>query len=111
VQISSNGTDSDEPSGPPDYFREISASAAAKSGRSQPDVGKTNALRSRPRVSRGQVNTNNALAAGVLPHELAPTVLVYRDGRREQIREYSIADGVLYARSDYYAVGYLEQND
>ncbi len=106
VRISSNETESDEPRGQPDYFREMSGGAGAKSGRSQPDVGKTNVLRSRPRVSRGQVNTKNALAAGVLPHPLAPTVLVYRDGRREQIREYSIADGVLYARSDYYAVGY-----
>jgi hypothetical protein len=106
VQISSNGTESDEHSGQPDYFREMSGSAGAKSGRSQADLGKTNVLRSRPRVSRGQVNTKNALAADVLPHELAPTVLVYRDGRREQIREYSIADGVLYARGDYYAVGY-----
>jgi hypothetical protein len=52
------------------------------------------------------VNTKNALAAGILPHELAPTMLVYRDGHREEIREYSIADGVLYARGDYYAVGY-----
>lgn len=105
VQISSE-TESDEPIGQPDYFREMSGSAGAKSRRSQPDVGKTNALGSRPRVSRAPVNTKNALAAGVLPHELAPTVLVYRDGRREQIREYSIAGGVLYARSDYYAVGY-----
>ena len=106
VRISSNGTESDEPRGQPDYFREMSGGAGAKSGRSQPDTGKTNVLRSRPRASRGQVNNKNALAAGVLPHQLAPTVLVYRDGRREQIREYSIADGVLYARSDYYAVGY-----
>jgi hypothetical protein len=106
VQISSNGTESDEHGGQPDYFREMSGSAGAKSGRSQADVGKTNVLSSRPRVSRGQVNTKNALAAGGLPHELAPTVLVYRDGRREEVREYSIADGVLYARSDYYAVGY-----
>ena len=106
VQISSNGTESDEHSGQPDYFREMSGSAGAKSGRSQADVGKTNVLRSRPRVSREQGNTKSALAAGVLPHELAPTVLVYRDGRREEVREYSIADGVLYARGDYYAVGY-----
>jgi len=105
VQISSNGTESEEHSGQPDYFREMSGSAGAKSGRSQADVGKTNVLSSRPRVSRGQANTKNALAAGVLPHELAPTVLVYRDGRREEVREYSIADGVLYARGDYYAVG------
>jgi hypothetical protein len=106
VQISLDGTESDEHSRQPDYLREMSGSAGAKSGRSQGDVGKTNVLSSRPRVSRGQVNTKNALAAGVLPHELAPTVLVYRDGRREEVREYSIADGVLYARGDYYAVGY-----
>jgi hypothetical protein len=106
VQISSNGAESDEHSGQPDYFREMSGRAGAKSGRSQADVGKTNLLSSRPRVSRGPGNTKNALAAGVLPHELAPTVLVYRDGRREEVREYSIADGVLYARGDYYAVGY-----
>jgi hypothetical protein len=106
VQISSNGTESDEHSAQPDYFREMSGSVGAKSGRSPAKVGKTNVLSSRPRVSRGQVNTKNALAAGVLPHELAPTVLVYRDGRREEVREYSIADGVLYARGDYYAVGY-----
>jgi hypothetical protein len=106
VQIGSNGTESDEPSGQPDYFRDLSGSAGAKSGRSQADVGKTNVLSSRARASRGQANTKNALAAGILPHELAPTVLVYRDGHREEVREYSIADGVLYAHGDYYAVGY-----
>ena len=106
VQISSDGRESDEHSGQPDYLREMSGSVGAKGGRSQADVGKTDVLSSRPRVSRGQANTKNALAAGVLPHELAPTVLVYRDGRREEVREYSIADGVLYARGDYYAVGY-----
>src|SRR4029077_4589431 len=98
VQISSKGGESDEHSGKPDYFREMSGRAGAKSGRSQADVGKTNVLSSRARVSRVPGNTKNALAAGVLPHELAPTVLVYRDGRREEVREYSIADGVLYAR-------------
>jgi hypothetical protein len=106
VQISSSGTESEEHSGQPDYFREMSGRAGAKSGRSQADVGKTNVLSSRPRVSRGQGNTKNGLAAGVRQHELASTVLVYRDGRREEVREYSIADGVLYARGDYYVVGY-----
>jgi hypothetical protein len=106
VQISADGTESDEHGGRPDSFREMSGSAGTKGGRSPGDVGRTNLLSSRPRVSRGPVSGKSALAAGVLPHELAPTVLVYRDGRREQVREYSIADGVLYARGDYYAVGY-----
>jgi hypothetical protein len=103
VQIDSNGAESAERSGQPDYFREMSG---AQRGRQSPAVGKPNILSSRPRISRGPLNTKSAPSAGVLPHELAPTVLVYRDGRREQVREYSIADGVLYARGDYYADGY-----
>ncbi len=37
--------------------------------------------------------------------ELAPAVLVFRDGRSEEVSEYMIADGVLYTRSDYYTTG------
>jgi hypothetical protein len=33
------------------------------------------------------------------------TVLVFRDGSREQITDYTIAAGVLYAQSDYYTEG------
>lgn len=40
------------------------------------------------------------------PADLAPVVLVYRDGRREQIRDYTIADGIIYARGDYWTDGY-----
>jgi hypothetical protein len=36
----------------------------------------------------------------------APVVLVYRDGRREEVRDYTIADGALYARGDYWVDGY-----
>jgi hypothetical protein len=42
------------------------------------------------------------LPAPVLP----PVVLVYRDGRQEEIRDYTIADGVIYARGDYWTDGY-----
>jgi hypothetical protein len=105
VQVSANGTESDEHGAGPDHFREMSGSAGTKGGRSGGDVGRANLLSSRPRVSRGPVNAKST-SAGVLPHELATTVLVYRDGHREQVGEYSIADGVLYARGDYYAVGY-----
>jgi len=40
----------------------------------------------------------------VLP-ELPPAVLVFRDGHREEAAEYTIADGVLYTHSDFYATG------
>jgi hypothetical protein len=37
---------------------------------------------------------------------LPPAVLIFRDGHREEVRDYTIADGILYARGDYYTDGY-----
>lgn len=39
-------------------------------------------------------------------HDLPPAVLVFRDGHNEEVRDYTIADGILYARGDYYLDGY-----
>ena len=39
-------------------------------------------------------------------NELAPAVLVFRDGHSEEVRDYAIADGMLYVRGDYYTDGY-----
>lgn len=41
-------------------------------------------------------------AAATLP----PALLVFRDGHTEEVRDYSIADGTLYARGNYYTDGY-----
>jgi hypothetical protein len=38
--------------------------------------------------------------------ELPAAVVVYRDGRREAIRDYTIIDGTIYARGDYWTDGY-----
>jgi hypothetical protein len=40
------------------------------------------------------------------PHKLAPILLVFRDGHSEEVRNYTIADGILYASGDYYTDGY-----
>jgi hypothetical protein len=37
---------------------------------------------------------------------LPPVTLVLRDGSRQQVRDYTIADGILYARGDFYTDGY-----
>ena len=37
--------------------------------------------------------------------DFAPAVLVFRDGHREEVAAYTIADGVLYAQCDYYTDG------
>ena len=38
-------------------------------------------------------------------HDLAPVVLVFRDGHREEVTAYTIVDGVLYAQGNYYTDG------
>jgi hypothetical protein len=40
------------------------------------------------------------------PQDLPSAVLIFRDGHREEVRDYAIADGILYARGDYYTDGY-----
>jgi len=37
--------------------------------------------------------------------DLTPAVLVFRDGHREEVASYTIADNVLYAQGNYYADG------
>ena len=37
---------------------------------------------------------------------LPAAILIFRDGHSEEVRDYTIADGVLYARGDYYTDGY-----
>jgi hypothetical protein len=40
------------------------------------------------------------------PKELPPVVLVLRGGQIQQVRNYTIADGILYAHGDYWTDGY-----
>ena len=40
------------------------------------------------------------------PRDLPPAVLVFRDGHGEEVHDYTIADGFLYARGDFYSDGY-----
>jgi hypothetical protein len=54
-----------------------------------------------PRRSQGPSAAIHTVAAP----KLAPAILVFRDGHREETSDYTIADGVLYTRSDYYSNG------
>ncbi|HVI10031.1 MAG TPA: hypothetical protein VND65_17215 [Candidatus Binatia bacterium] len=38
--------------------------------------------------------------------DLPPTILIFRDGHSEQVSDYTIADGILYAQGDFYTDGY-----
>ena len=43
-----------------------------------------------------------AAAASVLP----AAILIFRDGHSQEVHDYTIADGFLYARGDFYTDGY-----
>jgi hypothetical protein len=52
-------------------------------------------------------STQPLLIAAASPAPALPAaVLVFRDGHSEEVRDYTIADGILYARGDYYTDGY-----
>ena len=60
-------------------------------------------------VTPNQAPANSAqapLIAAASPASLPPAILIFRDGHSEEVRDYTIADGVLYARGDYYTDGY-----
>jgi hypothetical protein len=68
----------------PINFAENSAPADSRTAKtSQPDLQRT-------------------MAAAPLP----PVTLIFRDGHSEEVRDYTIAQGNLYARGDYYSDGY-----
>jgi hypothetical protein len=45
-------------------------------------------------------------AAAPAVRELPAAILIFRDGHSEEVHDYTIADGSLYARGDYYTDGY-----
>jgi hypothetical protein len=44
------------------------------------------------------------------PPELPPAVLIYRDGRHEEVSDYAIIGAVMYARGDCWHDGYCRKN-
>ncbi|MBV8051889.1 MAG: hypothetical protein JOZ80_11910 [Acidobacteriaceae bacterium] len=62
-------------------------------------------------AATGQVRNENALRtnsrrAQTAQNDPTPVTLVYRDGRREQVTDYVIANGKLYARGEYWRDGF-----
>jgi hypothetical protein len=56
--------------------------------------------------SSAKTDSNQRVTHEVTARELAPVILVYRDGHREEVRDYTIVGGAIYARGDFYSDGY-----
>ncbi len=52
-----------------------------------------------------QRRPSSAAVPATAARDLAPTVLIFRDGHREEASDYTIADGILYASADRYTTG------
>ena len=65
------------------------------------DSGATNPLSTKTHLERPITSH----PPSPVDHDLAPAVLVFRDGHSQEVSEYTIADGILYTHADYYTDG------
>ena len=78
------------------YVRMTLSQKASASGQSAPDYSE----KSTPRLS------SRVLKLGAQPvRELPPAVLVFRNGRKEEVNSYAIMNGTIYSKTDYWTSG------
>jgi hypothetical protein len=78
------------------FVRMTLSQKASASGQSAPDYSEKPALRP---AGPGRK------AAGQRPRDLPPAVLVFRDGRKQEVSSYTIVSGTIYSRADYWSSG------
>jgi hypothetical protein len=85
--------------------RYVRVSGDVNSGAELETVDAEAKLNQRPGITSQGRNISPAVTAAAAAEELPSAVLVFRDGHREEVAEYTIADGALYAQGDYYTSG------
>ncbi len=84
-----------------DHFVRTTMSAqAAPGGQTVPDYSEKSAV-SLP-AERSAPSRTDAVQP---PRELPPAVLVFHDGRREEVSECTIMSGTIYSKADYWTTG------
>jgi hypothetical protein len=85
-----------------DHFVRSTASArTAEGSETAPDYAEKSGVPG-PATGRSVPAQKNAAQP---PRELPPAVLVFRDGRREEVSEYTIMSGTIYSKADYWTTG------
>ena len=82
--------------------RYVSLTNAATGKEPEPTIIPRSPKSGPPKSTRNKAPRERPAAAS----ELQPVTLLFRDGHREDVRDYTIAGGVIYARADYYHDGY-----
>jgi len=78
-----------------DHWVRVTSQGQSATG-AQPDYSERSNGRSAPSVRN---------SAGQPPRELPPAVLVFRDGRKEEVSSYTIVGGTMYTKADYWTSG------
>ncbi len=85
-----------------DHFVRSTMSAKTSAGAEiAPDYSDKSAAIS-PVTGRSATGQKNAVQP---PRELPPAVLVFPDGRKEEVSEYTIMSGTIYSKADYWTTG------
>jgi hypothetical protein len=63
-----------------------------------------------PDYAETQASNSHSIPQHPAQAELPPTVLIFRDGHREQVPEYAIVGSTLYASADYWQSGHWTKN-
>ncbi len=79
----------------------VRSTASAKAVEIAPDYAEKSSATG-PAAGRSAAGQANAAQP---PRELPPAVLVFRDGRQEEISEYTIMSGTIYSKADYWTTG------
>jgi hypothetical protein len=83
-----------------DHFVRTRMSAATSTGGEiAPDYSE------KPVSSSTSSSRSKPVAAPQPARELPPAVLVFRDGRREEVSEHTIMNGTIYSKADYWTTG------
>jgi hypothetical protein len=78
------------------FVRTTMSQKASAAGESAPDYSGKSTSRSSSMARKLAVQAH---------HELPPAVLVFRDGRKEEVGSYTIISGTIYSKADYWSSG------
>jgi len=85
------------------YVRFGGAEETEESGTSaHPDYAEPAKPKPNPKIAKPPMSATQQERTTPQAAELSPAVLVYRDGHREEIPDYAIADGVIYVHGNYW---------
>jgi hypothetical protein len=83
------------------FVRTTMSAKDSAAGQIAPDYSEKSVL---PQSPSGRLVPGRQVATQP-PRELPPAVLVFHDGRKEEVSEYTIMSGMIYSKADYWTTG------